>query len=591
MATSNNYPNRTVFRRDERSHSFIHSPIIGPLLTVMTKSNFPFLFGSKATDENNPDMDYKSMNGDGKGADSIGTVQKKKHHLLTIHDINEKFVRSNLIWIFVGTVLYVGIGIAIYHNMMEWDRLECLFFLTTTLLTIGYGDYVPITESERVFTAFYILLGILIFGSAVGSMSTFVQAHEEKMAKKRNLRALIRMKDENGPGKSEVVDSASTLAAVDQSQSTSSSSTKKGDSRRRSLLQMAISFREAAPQKKTLQEMREASVSAYADDYRALVRSSIIDVVSIFLVLIFGMIVMSEIEGWSAGEGFYWSVVTIMTVGYGDLVPKTTSGKWVTIFYALIGCIIVAKALTDCAKYPLLARMMSNELTVINQFASQDALTPQLLQQIFSNELHELIPDLKRNPNEMSKGEFVMVILQMMNKVEEKDILLAAKIFDDLDTNNKGYFSMEDMIEQVQSARVRADTMAEAELRRKDSLRDVSPSPFQQIRKGFAASGEDVVFAPFQSMRSSWTATRSSLSGKQQDQEPKSAARTRTQSQIPYVPPPASPVLAIIDSDKKTVPGKTAIPPKKKSALLGLGFESISDDDNISSTNTGDANL
>jgi voltage-gated potassium channel len=51
------------------------------------------------------------------------------------------------------------------------------------------------------------------------------------------------------------------------------------------------------------------------------------------------------VERWSLLDSFYFSVVTIATVGYGDLVPETAIGKIFTIGYILCGIgIFVAAA-------------------------------------------------------------------------------------------------------------------------------------------------------------------------------------------------------------------------------------------------------
>lgn len=51
------------------------------------------------------------------------------------------------------------------------------------------------------------------------------------------------------------------------------------------------------------------------------------------------------VEGWSLLDSAYFSVVTIATVGYGDLVPKTAIGKIFTIGYIFSGIgIFVAAA-------------------------------------------------------------------------------------------------------------------------------------------------------------------------------------------------------------------------------------------------------
>lgn len=42
-------------------------------------------------------------------------------------------------------------------------------------------------------------------------------------------------------------------------------------------------------------------------------------------------------EGWGLLDAFYFSVITLSTIGYGDFVPQTVPGKVFTIGYVLVG--------------------------------------------------------------------------------------------------------------------------------------------------------------------------------------------------------------------------------------------------------------
>jgi hypothetical protein len=55
------------------------------------------------------------------------------------------------------------------------------------------------------------------------------------------------------------------------------------------------------------------------------------------------------VEGWSLLDAAYFSVVTIATVGYGDLAPHTTLGKLFTIGYIVCGIGIFVAAITALA--------------------------------------------------------------------------------------------------------------------------------------------------------------------------------------------------------------------------------------------------
>jgi hypothetical protein len=54
-------------------------------------------------------------------------------------------------------------------------------------------------------------------------------------------------------------------------------------------------------------------------------------------LILCAMIFYRLVEGWPLLDSLYFSVVTIATVGYGDLVPRTALGKIFTIGYIFAG--------------------------------------------------------------------------------------------------------------------------------------------------------------------------------------------------------------------------------------------------------------
>lgn len=60
-----------------------------------------------------------------------------------------------------------------------------------------------------------------------------------------------------------------------------------------------------------------------------------------WIVLAAGSIGYHYIEGWGWLDSLYFSVITLTTIGYGDLAPKTDAGKLFTIVYIVIGLGII----------------------------------------------------------------------------------------------------------------------------------------------------------------------------------------------------------------------------------------------------------
>ncbi|MGB0850712.1 MAG: potassium channel family protein [Bacteroidia bacterium] len=56
-----------------------------------------------------------------------------------------------------------------------------------------------------------------------------------------------------------------------------------------------------------------------------------------FIIISLGTVAYHFLEGWSWVDSFYFSVVTLTTVGFGDFAPQTDAGKLFTVFYIIMG--------------------------------------------------------------------------------------------------------------------------------------------------------------------------------------------------------------------------------------------------------------
>jgi hypothetical protein len=61
-------------------------------------------------------------------------------------------------------------------------------------------------------------------------------------------------------------------------------------------------------------------------------------------------------EGWSVVDALYFTVMTLATVGYGDLVPTSDVAKLFTVVYTLIGIGLLASTIAALAAAAIDAR-------------------------------------------------------------------------------------------------------------------------------------------------------------------------------------------------------------------------------------------
>ena len=78
----------------------------------------------------------------------------------------------------------------------------------------------------------------------------------------------------------------------------------------------------------------------------------------VLMLLLLGTIFYHSIEGWGWIDSFYFSVITLSTVGYGDFAPQTPMGKVFTSLYILIGLGILTNFIFKLAEYGEGVRMI-----------------------------------------------------------------------------------------------------------------------------------------------------------------------------------------------------------------------------------------
>lgn len=82
----------------------------------------------------------------------------------------------------IASVL-IAVGTVFYRFVEDLLWIDSLYLSVITLTTVGYGDFSPTTTLGKVFTMFYVVVGIGIFVALVSLVAThLVAARKQRTA-------------------------------------------------------------------------------------------------------------------------------------------------------------------------------------------------------------------------------------------------------------------------------------------------------------------------------------------------------------------------------------------------------------------------
>lgn len=369
----------------------------------------------------------------GVGEEVEEIVQEEVKEVREMEATAWKFMRK-LRWQLLGVGIYFAGGCWYYGRVCGWDLLDCMYFATAIVTTVGYGDVVPPHQTgPLLFTCGYIFFAILIIATTIstvldevmsGQLLAAMETVEEKQTEA--LRNMIR---------------------VDESEASRSRS------RSRSLAKVRDDSAIFADRKA---EQRDKRIAKYLSLARAVIWG--------LLCLGGGMAIYMVLETKSGHasafdsvspwvRALYFSIVTLTTVGFGDVVPKTDEFKAFDILFMIVGIPVFGNLLATLLNFmsdsdddSVQARLV--QVKDLDENKMEDLLA-------FENELHGACAGKLSDgqPGNIDCMEYMAFILVRNGVIKMSTIEEIVTSFNKLDRDGSGFINMRDIL-RLKSSRI-----------------------------------------------------------------------------------------------------------------------------------------
>ena len=279
-------------------------------------------------------------------------------------------------------------------QMISWSVIDCIYFGFVTITTVGYGDLTPSSMGAKIFVIFYAAFGVIALGICMRRIAKIVLEKQEmiqrKVASAMMAGGAIR-RDMKGK----------TVIARKPMQS----------KEKRERRELAVRSRRTKKLRSAL-GINRADFRKYGELLVALVP---------ILVVMSGGFVVGVIEGWDIADSAYWVVITMLSVGYGDLSPKSQVGRLFALIYIPIGVVALMNVISSL--YEINTKYSKRRLTSLKALLQMD----------------------RDGNGEVNLAEFQLFMLKHMGKFSDADLRMTREQFVQLDKTGDGLLNADDI--------------------------------------------------------------------------------------------------------------------------------------------------
>jgi len=249
-----------------------------------------------------------------------------------VHRQHHRAIRYYCCWavsVNVGFVAVVTISILI-ALIEHWTFLEALYFAVITVTTVGFGDLTPRHPVSKILTCVLIAASLALVAAALARMQQAIMHNAATAAESAKLKH------------------EETVFACDAPDDDNNNNQCGGGERSWWGSVAALVGEQETPKQRLAQSMCA-------------------------LVLLCGISVASLCafeEDLPTVDAIYFSVITITTVGFGDVVPKKRTGRCFTIMLVTVGPLLLGRAITSFVElYAESIELLDDALTVRERHA------------------------------------------------------------------------------------------------------------------------------------------------------------------------------------------------------------------------------
>lgn len=118
-----------------------------------------------------------------------------------------------------------------------------------------------------------------------------------------------------------------------------------------------------------------------------------VNVFIVFVVFV-GSSILSVVEEKAFSDSLWWAIVTVTTVGYGDIVPNSVFGKWLAIILMLVGIRTIGMLTSALTNF--FVKENSNEESKLEQLQNELVMQRRLVEKQAERieELHKMVQEL-----------------------------------------------------------------------------------------------------------------------------------------------------------------------------------------------------